>query len=268
MFQRVLIPTDFSTASEWAFDHAVRIAGVHSAELVILHIRMTRQSRPGELRFPADPKLYEFAEQHELNKLREYVRRRHSSVNIRLVVKQAPDPGGEISRTALEEKADLIVMATHARHHVAHLFVGSTTLDVLVDPPAPLMLVRYGIPRRDVMKTFVVPVHMKQADHPALELAARMAAEAGGDVHLVSVCSDEERGAAEALVARLRETELAGVASHSAVIRGADVDKEIVRYCDRAGADILLLNSRHDMSTVKIDVIRQVQVPVMIVPGN
>lgn len=268
MFHRVLIPTDFSTASEWAFDQAVRIAGAHSAELLILHIRMTRQSRPDELRFPADPKLYEYAEQYELNKLREYVRRRHSTVNTRLVVKQAPDPGGEISRTAREEKADLIVMATHARHHVAHLLVGSTTLDVLSDPPAPLMLVRYGIQRREAIRIFVVPVHMKQADHPALELAARMAAEAGGEVHLVSVCSDAERSAADALVAHLRETNLQGVKSTSAIIRGTDVDKEIVRYCDRAGADMLLLNSRHDMSTVKIDVIRQVQVPVMIVPKN
>jgi nucleotide-binding universal stress UspA family protein len=268
MFHRVLIPTDFSTASEWAFDHAVRIASANSAELLILHIRMTRSSRPGELRFPADPAIYEFAEQHELDKLRESLKRSNSSVRTRLVVKQAPDPGGEIARTAVEENADLIVMATHARHHVAHLFIGSTTLNVLADPPAPVLMVRYGIPRHDVLKTFVVPVHLKQTDHPSLDLASRMAAESGGEVHLLSVCGDEERSDAEGLVAKLRETSLAGVSSKAAVIHGKDVDREIVRYCDRVGADMLLLNSRPDMGSVKIDVIRQVQTPVMIVPQS
>ena len=65
-FRRILIPTDFSTASEWVFDDAVRIAGSTGAEIVILHIRMTWDKHPDELRFPADPKLYEYAEQQEL----------------------------------------------------------------------------------------------------------------------------------------------------------------------------------------------------------
>ena len=53
-FRRILIPTDFSTASEWVFDDAVRIAGTTGAEIVILHIRMTWESEPSRLRLPAD----------------------------------------------------------------------------------------------------------------------------------------------------------------------------------------------------------------------
>jgi len=109
MFRRILIPTDFSTASEWVFDDAVRLAGAEAAELVILHIRMTRTSRPGELRFPADPALYEYAEQYELTKLRERVQRVNAGVQTRLVVQQAPDPGGAICRAAKDEEADLII---------------------------------------------------------------------------------------------------------------------------------------------------------------
>ena len=137
MFQRILIPTDFSTASEWIFDDAVRIAGSSDAELLILHVRMTWASHPGELRFPADPSLYEYAERLELERLRDRVRRANASVPARLIVRHAPDPGNEICRTAKSENVDLIVIATHARHHVAHLFVGSTTMAVLKDPPCP-----------------------------------------------------------------------------------------------------------------------------------
>ena len=68
-WRRILIPTDFSTASEWAFDDAIRLAGATGAELLILHIRMTRTSQPQELRFPADESIYAYAEQQELDAL-------------------------------------------------------------------------------------------------------------------------------------------------------------------------------------------------------
>src|SRR5688572_28522418 len=148
MFRRILIPTDFSTASEWVFDDAVRIAGSSGAEIVILHVRMTRTSNPDELRFPADSSIYEYAEQQELERLRERIRRANASVATRLIIRQAPDPGNEICRTAQAEQADLIVISTHARHHVAHLFVGSTTTAVLTQPPSPVLAIRYGIRKR------------------------------------------------------------------------------------------------------------------------
>src|SRR5690349_8232243 len=95
-WRRVLIPTDFSTASEWAFDDAIHIAGQAAAELVILHVRMTEKEHPDELRFPADDRVYEYAERFELDKLRERARRANANVQTRLVVKKAPDPGAEI----------------------------------------------------------------------------------------------------------------------------------------------------------------------------
>src|SRR6478752_9119087 len=144
-WRRILIPTDFSTASQWVFDDAVRIAGDTGADIVILPIRMTWSAHPDELRLPADPSIYEYAEKIELEKLRDRVKRANAAIATRLVVKSAPDPGGEISRTAEAEEIDLVVMATHARHHVAHLLIGSTTRAVLTKTTVPLLAIRYGI---------------------------------------------------------------------------------------------------------------------------
>lgn len=259
MFSRILIPTDFSTASEWVFDDAVRIAGASNAELIIVHVRMTRTSNPGELRFPADPSLYEYAEQQELDRLRERVRRANASVATRLIVRQAPDPGAEIARTAIEEKADLIVIATHARHHVAHLFVGSTTRSVLDRPPCPVLAIRYGIRKRGSLRRVVVPVHLAQTSRTALGLASRVAEE----VHLVTVCEEEETAQAEALLDELS----ASIANaKTAVLQGGDADKEIIRYCVRVDADAIFLNAVSKPSEGKLDIVRHAPVPIMIVP--
>jgi nucleotide-binding universal stress UspA family protein len=257
-FSRILIPTDFSTASEWVFEDAVRIAGSCGAELIILHVRMTWASHPGELRFPADPELYEYAEQLELERLRDRVRRSSTDLQTRLIVKQAPDAGGEICRTATQEKADLIVIATHARHHVAHLLVGSTTMSLFKDPPAPVLAIRYGIRKRGAMNRVVVPVHLQQTSHRALDLAAREAKE----VHLLTICSDEDRSKAEAL-----QQSVAANIPHAtnAIVRGKDPEEEIVRYATKVDADAIFLNAAAEPSKRKIDIVRHANVPVMVV---
>jgi universal stress protein A len=259
MFRRILIPTDFSTASEWVFDDAVRIAGVSGAELVIVHVRMTRTSNPDELRFPADSSLYEYAEQQELDRLRERVRRANASLATRLIVRQASNPGREICAVVQEEHADLIVIATHARHHVAHLFVGSTTISVLDQPPCPVLAIRYGIRKRPGLRRLVVPVHLEQTSRAGLELAARV----GDDVHLVVVCDEDDTARAEELLSELAAPLRS---AHTAVLQGSDADKEIVRYASRTDADAIVLNAARPPSEGKLDIVRHATVPVLIVP--
>jgi len=259
MFHRILIPTDFSTASEWVFDDAVRIAATSGGEVLILHVRMTWADHPDELRLPADPSLYEYVEQQELERLRARVRE-SSLVKTRLIVRQAPDPGDEICRTATRENADLIVIATHARHHVAHLIVGSTTISVLSDPPTPVLAIRYGIRKRAQMNRIVVPVHLEQDSRAALDLAASV----GREVHLLTICDDDSRVRAEKLHREL----MAGIPNaKSQIVKGSHAQKEIVKYTTKSDADAIFLNAHNEPSEGKLDIIRHATVPVMIVPS-
>jgi nucleotide-binding universal stress UspA family protein len=256
MFHRILIPTDFSTASEWVFDEAVRIAGMANAEIVVLHVRMTWSEEKNELRFPADPSLYEYAEKLELERLRERIRRGNADVSTRLIVRQAPDPGAEICSTAASEKADLIVISTHARHHVSHLLVGSTTLTVLKNPPVPVLAIRYGTRKRTSFERVLVPVHFEQTSRAALDLATRLATE----VNVVTVCREGEHSRAEA---HLREIAPPGAKTN--VIKGTDPEREIIRCAQKSDVDAIFLNAG-DVSDAKQDIVRHAPVPVMIVP--
>jgi nucleotide-binding universal stress UspA family protein len=265
-WRRILVPTDFSTAAEWVFDAAGRIAGSTNAELLILHVRRTSSSDPTELRFPADPSLYEYAEQQELELLRTRMDQVHANVKTRLVVKQAPDPGKEICRAATAEDVDLVVIATHARHHVAHLLIGSTTLDVLRTPPTPALAIRYGIRKREEMRKLVVPIHLKQTSNAAVDLASKIAGHQSGEVHLVTICSDEEREAAERLLGDVASRHGQGREVKRAMIRGSDVEREILRYTREINADAVFLNSDSTLGNAKVNIIRNAPTPVMIVP--
>jgi nucleotide-binding universal stress UspA family protein len=268
-WRRIVIPTDFSTAAEWSFDSAVGMAGTTGAELIILHVRATLPSNPDELRFPADDSLYELAEQHELEKLRDHARRANATVPTRLVIQRAPDPGAAICRTAAEESADLIVISTHARHHVAHLIIGSTTLHVFAGSPVPVLAIRYGIPPRLGLQRILVPVHLRQSSTVAATLAASIARRLKSEVQVIIVCDEPDRSASDALLAEMMEGTFAGIEAKPVVLQGKDIDAELVRYVRAADADALFLNAApHEMSTLKRDIIRQVDTPVMLVPSR
>ncbi len=266
-WRRILVPTDFSTASEWSFDIAVSLAATTGAELLVLHVRSTTRSQPDQLRFPADESLYAYAEQVQLDKLRERAVRAGASAGARMIVRKASDAGAEIARAALSEGADLLAIATHARHHVAHLIIGSTTISVLRDTPVPLLAIRYGIPRRPACRRIVVPVHPSQTSSAAADLAAEVANDQGSEVHLVTVCADADRNAAAARIDRLASTFSRPPAR--AVLRGDDVEAEIARYIARVTADTLFINGgAGTMGAVKRDFIRRIPTPVMIVPPS
>jgi nucleotide-binding universal stress UspA family protein len=266
-WRRILIPTDFSTASTWVFDDAVRIAGSTGAEIVILHIRMTWSAHPDELRFPADPSLYDYAERIELEKLRDRVKHANAAIATSLMVKSAPDPGGEISRTAKSEAIDLVVMSTHARHHVAHLLLGSTTREVITKTAVPLLAIRYGIHTHRSLHRIVVPVHAKQHSEAALDLAAAIAARQGAELHLLTVCNESEQTAAAEFLDTLSEKKAAKTTVVKSVVAGDDVEREVVRYTEKTDADGIFVNAADAPSPLKVEIVRKAPVPVMIVPA-
>jgi universal stress protein A len=272
-WRRIIVPTDFSTAAEWAFDYAVNMAGATGAELLILHVRMTRPSNPDELRFPADPSVYEYAEQAELESLRDRARRLNATVDTRMVVRQAPDPGAEICRTASEEKADLIVIATHARHHVAHLLIGSTTIDVLSHPPAPVLAVRYGIPRRPALRRIVVPIHAGHDSFAAVALAGALATRESSEIHLVSVAPLPEIEGLDRFLEDVAREQLGGHSVVTKSIEGGEVARELIRYAGQAGADLIVLvqdsvAAGPCVGPVVDGILRNVDVPVLLVPKD
>lgn len=254
MFRRIVIPTDFSTASEWAFDEAVRIAAAFRSELVILHVRMTKPSDPGELRFPFDPSLYDYAEQQELARLRQRVRDAGVEVTTRLIVRRAPDPAAEISRTVRDEEADLVVMATHASHHVAHLLIGSTTNTLLHEVPAPLLVIRYGTRKRESLARVVVLHGGRESG--ALALAARIASE----IEVLLPPGDDDG----------TRQEVSRIAPGATVqtVDGSHSAEEIIRHASRIDADAIFLDATDAPDQAKLEIIRHAPMPVMVVPAT
>ncbi len=143
---RIFTPTDFSAAAEVACRLAAQLANHFKAELVLFHaisgmdlleeMGRARGKTQGEVLDDLGDRLGGWFEAVVPARLRGSL-----LVQIKAVV---GEPAPVIVRAAKRSGADLILMATHGRTGLAHLFMGSVAETVLRSVPVPVLALRPG----------------------------------------------------------------------------------------------------------------------------
>jgi len=133
----IIVPTDFSTASDAALPHAEALARQKLASLLILHV----EEPP--LAYGAGELYYGLPEPNSerILKMLEEVKPSDPTVPFthRLTM---GDPAGEIVRIAAEEGAEMIVLGTHGRSGMSRMLMGSVAEAVVRRAPCPVLVSR------------------------------------------------------------------------------------------------------------------------------
>lgn len=266
-WRRILVPTDFSTASRWVFDYAIRAAGMTGAEILVLHVRITKPSDRGTLKFPADSSVYEYVEQQELEVLRRHILRVDENLQTRLIVRTGPDAAGEIAATAEGEQADLIVMSTHARHHIPHILIGSTTLKVLSGCTIPILAVRYGIRKPLDTDRMMIAVDAPEPPRSLVALIDGMSAHEEGELTFAATNQPSEPEV-QTRLSRWRAA-FPRVKSKTLMV---DSEKDLLRAAGEEACSLIVLtpdcNNDGALTGVSDYIIRHADRPVLIVPDS
>jgi nucleotide-binding universal stress UspA family protein len=148
-FRRILVTTDFSDTSIGALPLGVEFAKHFDAELLLVHVLPIDTPTPWDIPPYADFGLaaiplpeYEAQVQQEVDRRLAMVVSQHAQgANVRTLVGRG-SAAAEIVRIAAEEKAELIVLATHGWTGWRHLVFGSVAETVLREAPCPVLSVR------------------------------------------------------------------------------------------------------------------------------
>ncbi len=145
MFKKILFCTDFSENSHWAFTYALNLAKNYNSKLFILHVTPV-PTCPEQLTIYLPPeKLRELmiAQKNELEKeLNTHYRRKLKEFKNYKVLFKEGEPFMEIIQMAKKESVNLIVMGTHGRTGLDHVFFGSTAEKVVRKSPCPVLTIR------------------------------------------------------------------------------------------------------------------------------
>jgi nucleotide-binding universal stress UspA family protein len=149
----VLVPTDFSDASETALTYGRGLAEAFGASLHLVHVMedLLAHAWAAEVYVAAVPNLREEIERESRQRLSAMLPeadRERLRAEIALL---SGNPFIEIIRYAKAHDIDLIVMGTHGRGPIAHMLLGSVAEKVVRKSPCPVLTVR------DAQHTFVMP---------------------------------------------------------------------------------------------------------------
>ena len=144
MFQRVLVPTDFSPGAVRALTLAR--AAFPQARLKLLHVLDTRPMAVPDLTTGGVAPVMPTGDvQRELRQadLDHLVNAAEEGEEYEML---SGDPVQGILMAARDWQADLIVMGTHGRRGVERFFLGSVTERVVRESPVPILTVRDDTP--------------------------------------------------------------------------------------------------------------------------
>jgi universal stress protein A len=138
----ILVPVDFSPHAERALDYAIMLAGKLPARLLLLHVIHTFPLGVTEMG-PTLPQAYLQGIESEVRQsLEKYQQRLDEAGLAGETTITYGVPFEEIAQFAKTRQVDLIVIGTHGRTGLEHLFLGSVAEKVVRFAPCPVLVTR------------------------------------------------------------------------------------------------------------------------------
>jgi nucleotide-binding universal stress UspA family protein len=144
--KKVLVATDFGSASETALSYGRELARAFHATLDVLHVTQNLQLMASTgyeyASLPAGVQQdIERAAQNETERLLSEEDKRELGAKAVCVTNNTP--AAAIIAYAAECKADLLIVGTHGRGALAHLFMGSVAERIVRLAPCPVLTVHH-----------------------------------------------------------------------------------------------------------------------------
>jgi len=148
MYKKILLATDGSKYAEMAAEHAIWIAGLSGAELIVLNVIETSSL----VILPAEYLIVRIKEilkeegrksLEEISKLVEESRTEdeyHEEIKLTMVTEEG-SPADIIVKKIKEENIDLVVMGTSGKHGLDRFLLGSVTENVVRSASCPVLVV-------------------------------------------------------------------------------------------------------------------------------
>jgi nucleotide-binding universal stress UspA family protein len=284
LFRHILVPTDYSAASERALETAAALATLFGAELTLLHvIEADAQPHP----FPV-PEGARKAERSRLDETVAGLRARMLSASGLL---REGTAWKEICASVAKVSADLVVVGSQGRHGLPRFVLGSVAERLVRLAPVPVLTVHPlshvavlagGMGR---FRHILAPTDFSEASQRGTEAAVNLAIELGAALTLVHVYEvpayacyalDDVAAEVEARLGRDLDELLARVRARfpkaEGVVRQGAAWQGILDVAEDLGADLIVLTThgRHGVEralvgSVAEKVVRLSQVPVLTV---
>jgi len=140
--KNILLPVDLGEGCDAALEYAVEIARAFGARLHLLHVVGMPAMGVPEMGVAYSSTMIDGMMTDDLHALERMIERHRGACPIDAPLIKSGDARDAINETAKELGIDLIVMATHQRHGISRVLLGSVTESVVRTAPCPVLTVK------------------------------------------------------------------------------------------------------------------------------
>jgi nucleotide-binding universal stress UspA family protein len=252
--EKIVLPVDLSDRSKVAAGEARSLAKLFGAEVVVVYVMAPIPIYGGGLEMAPPVNWYELQRPAVMGRLAPFVAAELGDVPVKTVIREG-DAAAEIIAVANEERADLIVMATHGYGGFRRFLLGSVAAKVLSEAAVPVLTSAHleaGRGQREI-QSVLLAVDVDQRAPLLMKAAAGIANQFGAKLHIAHASPDDGAGAGRFVdptwrveaakrrhAALLEEMAAAGVTATVHVVAG-EVAKVVRQVAGEVGADLVIL---------------------------
>jgi nucleotide-binding universal stress UspA family protein len=295
MLKLIIVPLDGSEFGKQALPFAIAIAERQRAAIELVHVYETLLPFHVQGAPPLDPTLdldLHRDRQAYLDRIAAWLRET-TTVPVTAVLLEGEEAAPVIREHVERRHADLVVMATHGRSGLSRFWLGTTSMDVMKNSPAPVLLFRpdeKGAKTRPARPVghVLIPLDGEPADEEAIDHAIAVAGPDKVEFHLLQVIVPIAYYAEPVSAAVLEDIELDDIArtyldevASRIRSRGLAVSTEVVHHpsparaildvADEHGVDLIAMEmharslvARLVLGSVTDKVVRASPVPVLV----
>jgi len=180
LFDKILVPYDFSDCAKNALKEAIKLCEKHAGEITVMHV-LNLVTTPGDLEIARKEM------ERELNEL-SLVENLDGGV---IVKKGIPDE--EIAKTIDEEGYSLCVMGTNKDHDIISELVGTHALKILQNVKAPIIVIPGDQHLNDIGSIAFATDFQKLKSTDVLTHIREIAVGFNSELHLLNVSENPEQ---------------------------------------------------------------------------
>lgn len=143
--RRILVPIDFTAASQVPIAYAAELAGVLDAVVVLAHVVLFDPGWAEVMPPDAAPAALEEARERRVSAARDRLNQHTAALSGRAVecCLVEGEPVEAICALAREQACDLIIVGSHGRRGLSRALLGSVAERVVRHAPVPVLVVRW-----------------------------------------------------------------------------------------------------------------------------
>ncbi len=272
--KKILIPYDFSETADLSLEHAVFMAKLLKAEIVLLHIVETL-TLPSALShaFSGFEKKVESASN---DRLRELADKLHLENGVQVsILTEVGKIYKKIVQTAKQAHIDLIVMGTHGSSGSSGYLIGSNTTRVVQESPCPVISVQSHAKKIGFTK-MVLPIDDSAESRQKVNFALEVARHYNSHVYVCGIMQSGNEDYQRKFRIKIEQVEeflsQHGITAESKFIQQDDRAKATLKLVEEVDADLVVIMTEQDagiagllMGNYASKVINGSKIPVMTV---